>query len=63
MIRKQIGSYRASLTEKGVVRYYRGTLQDVLTWLKKQTAGKPETDFSASVSPVRFLLPWERRNG
>lgn len=61
MAYKDEGNYRGAFTKNGEVRYVRGTLQEVLEWLQRVTKGVPDKDYTATVTPVRFLLPWERR--
>lgn len=55
------GTYRASLETNGEIHYVRGSFRDVLDWLEKNTRGLPENTYTATISPVKFLLPWERR--
>lgn len=61
MRKKDTFTYRAALNYGGEIRFCRGSLHDVITWLDKSTQGLPEDSYKASVTPVSFLLPWERR--
>lgn len=55
--------YRAALLTQGHVRYKRGNLALVLKWAQGQTAELVPGSFRLTITPVTYLLPWEKEKG
>ena len=55
--------YRAALLIRGHVRYKRGNLARVLKWTQGQTAELVPGSFRLTITPVTYLLPWEKEKG
>lgn len=55
--------YRAALLIQGHVRYKRGNLARVLKWTQGQTAELVPGSFRLTITPVTYLLPWEKEKG
>lgn len=55
--------YRAALLTQGHVRYKRGNLALVLKWAQGQTAELVQGSFRLTITPVTYLLPWEKEKG
>lgn len=56
-------TYRAALLCQGVMEYRRGHLAPVLKWVQERTAGMIPGSYRVTITPVDYLLPWERENG
>lgn len=55
--------YRAALLTQGHVRYKRGNLDQVLKWTQGQTSALVPGSFRLTITPVTYLLPWEKGKG
>lgn len=55
--------YRAALLTQGHVRYKRGNLAQVLKWTQGQTSALVPGRFRLTITPVTYLLPWEKEKG
>ncbi len=55
--------YRAALLTQGQVIYKRGNLARVLKWAQGQTAELAPGRFRLTITPVTYLLPWEKEKG
>lgn len=53
--------YRAALMNDDCVDYFRGHLPQVLKWAKDRTAPLRPGTYCLTITPVNYLLPWERK--
>ena len=56
-------AYRAALLVQGQMTYKRGNLAPVLKWAQEKVAGLVPGSFRLTITPVDYLLPWEKENG